>query len=182
MHIDVTHDKVLDIVIPPDNTSQLRKGLYMPGSNVSCGLPLRLVQHGRQATASTRLHYAESAAVNQALAPALAGAGIEPPRRSDTAAALSDDNGSEFAHHEKIAQALGVDVYFAHPYSAWERARNENMNGLLRQYLPKGTSFNGLTNQQVQRYVNALNNRPRKKQQFRTPNEVFEELRVALEV
>ena len=92
------------------------------------------------------------------------------------------DNGSEFAHHRHIAEALGVDVYFAHPYSAWERARNENANGLLRQYLPKKTSFKDLTKERVENIAEALNNRPRRKQHFRTPNEVFYEQSVALEV
>jgi len=95
---------------------------------------------------------------------------------------ITFDNGLEFAHHEKIGRWLGVDTYFAHPYSSNERARNENTNGLLRQYLPKKTSFIGLTKQRVNRFVEALNNRPRKKQMFRTPNEVFKELGVALEI
>ena len=94
---------------------------------------------------------------------------------------ITFDNGSEFARHETIAENLGVDIYFAHPYCSNERARNENMNGLLRQYLPKKTSFKELTQEQVNRYVEALNIRPRKKQKFRTPNEVFKELAVALE-
>lgn len=95
---------------------------------------------------------------------------------------LTFDNGSEFADHRHIAEALGVDVYFAHPYSAWERARNENANGLLRQYLPKKTSFKDLTKERVENIAEALNNRPRRKQHFRTPNEVFYEQSVALEV
>jgi IS30 family transposase len=95
---------------------------------------------------------------------------------------ITFDNGSEFARHQYIAQQLEADIYFAHPYSAWQRARNENMNGLIRQYLPKKTSFAGLTRKAVHSIVNALNNRPRKKQHFRTPNEVFNELGVALEV
>lgn len=86
---------------------------------------------------------------------------------------LTLDNGSEFADHQTIAQQLQLDVYFAHPYSAYERARNENANGLLRQYLPKTTSFEHLSQQQLQGIVNQLNDRPRKKQQYRTPNEVF---------
>ena len=94
---------------------------------------------------------------------------------------ITFDNGSEFARHETIAKELGVDIYFAHPYCSNERARNENMNGLLRQYLPKKTSFKELTKEEVNRYVNALNNRPRKKQMFRTPNEVFQEVTGALE-
>ncbi len=94
---------------------------------------------------------------------------------------ITFDNGSEFAHHERMAAALGADIYFAHPYAAYERARNENTNGLLRQYLPKSKSFKDLTQHQLQSYIRELNNRPRKKHGYRTPNEVFREDTVALE-
>lgn len=93
---------------------------------------------------------------------------------------LTFDNGSEFAHHERMAKALGIDIYFAHPYAAYERARNENTNGLLRQYLPKSTSFRNLSETQLKRYIDELNNRPRKKHGYRTPQEVFLEDTVAL--
>lgn len=93
---------------------------------------------------------------------------------------ITFDNGSEFAHHQTMTQNLGIDVYFAHPYSSWERARNENTNGLLRQYLPKKTSFENLDNKRLQIHVNELNNRPRKKLGYRTPHEVFQNLNVAL--
>lgn len=82
---------------------------------------------------------------------------------------LTFDNGSEFAHHQTIAQSLNLQTYFAHPYSAWERARNENTNGLLRQYLPKNTSFAELTQRTLDSIVNQLNHRPRKKLGYRTP-------------
>lgn len=93
---------------------------------------------------------------------------------------ITFDNGSEFAHHERMAKALGADIYFAHPYAAYERARNENINGLLRQYLPKSTSFRNLSQPQLQRYIEELNNRPRKKHGYRTPYEVFSEDTVSL--
>ena len=73
------------------------------------------------------------------------------------------DNGKEFAGHKDIATALGIDVYFAHPYHSWERGANENMNGLIRQYLPKGSSFEDLTDEDISFIQNRLNNRPRKK-------------------
>ena len=59
------------------------------------------------------------------------------------------DNGKEFAHHEDIGQHLQADFYFAHPYAAWERGANENMNGLVRQYFPKDTDFVSVSNEEV---------------------------------
>jgi len=87
---------------------------------------------------------------------------------------LTFDNGKEFAGHEAIAKALGVDVYFAHPYSSWERGINENTNGLIRQYIKKGSSFDGITNNKILWIQERLNNRPRKSLGYRTPNEVFD--------
>lgn len=95
---------------------------------------------------------------------------------------ITFDNGTEFARHENITAALGTLIYFAHPYSSNERARNENTNGLLRQYLPKGTSFENLTQQQLDAVVYELNNRPRKSLGYRTPKELFDEACVALAV
>lgn len=95
---------------------------------------------------------------------------------------MTFDNGTEFARHENIAHALGQQIYFAHPYASNERARNENTNGLLRQYLPKGTSFENLTQQELDAIVHELNDRPRKSLGYRTPNELFQQACVALEV
>ena len=90
------------------------------------------------------------------------------------------DNGREFAGHEKIARLLKLKVYFAHPYSSWERGTNENTNGLLRQYLPKSMSLSQLTDWQLESTIRELNNRPRKCLNYRTPAEVFWERPVAL--
>jgi transposase, IS30 family len=90
------------------------------------------------------------------------------------------DNGREFARHESIAERLGLDVYFAHPYSSWERGTNENTNGLLRQYLPKTRDFSTLTNTELASYTWQLNNRPRKCLDYLTPAEVFHQRIVAL--
>ena len=86
---------------------------------------------------------------------------------------ITYDNGKEFSHHTEIANALDAKGYFAHPYHSWERGLNENMNGLIRQYLPKGQSFDNLTNEDIQRIMNKLNNRPRKCLGYKTPNQVF---------
>ena len=89
---------------------------------------------------------------------------------------ITFDNGKEFTQHELLHEALGADIYFADPYSSWQRGRNENMNGLLREYFPKKTSFKHLKQELVQCAVDALNNRPRKKHGFRRPNDFFNEL------
>lgn len=86
---------------------------------------------------------------------------------------ITADNGKEFAFHKKIAQALGVNFFFAHPYHSWERGANENMNGLIRQYHLKGTSFENLDRKNTQLTQSKLNNRPRKKLNFLTPIEFF---------
>ena len=86
---------------------------------------------------------------------------------------LTFDNGSEFVKHEKIAKALQAKTYFAHPYSSWERGINENTNGLIRQFLPKGTDFKSVSWQNIKQIVDNLNNRPRKTRQYRTPNQMF---------
>ena len=86
---------------------------------------------------------------------------------------LTFDNGKEFAGHEEIAALIGAKVYFAHPGHPGERGTNENTNGLIREYLPKGVDFRKITNNEVQRVVERLNNRHRKCLGFRTPREVF---------
>lgn len=95
---------------------------------------------------------------------------------------ITVDNGKEFAKHEQLAQALGVDIYFAHPYSSNERAINENTNGLIRQYVPKGTDFTKVPDQELKKIIEKLNNRPRAKLAFRTPKEVLETFTGALQV
>ena len=92
------------------------------------------------------------------------------PRRNYT---LTVDNGKEFANHELVADALAIKVYFADPYSAWQRGLNENTNGLIRQYVPKGSDVRILTDKQVLYIMDRLNNRPRKSLGYLTPNEVF---------
>ena len=85
---------------------------------------------------------------------------------------LTADNGREFANHESIARILKTLFYFAHPYCSWERGANENANGLVRQYFPKGTDFSSITQTQLERVMRRLNNRPRKCLDMKTPNQV----------
>ena len=83
------------------------------------------------------------------------------------------DNGKEFAAHEKISSELRADWYFARPYHSWERGLSENTNGLIRQYFPEGMDFAELTQEDANRAMDKLNNRPRECPGFKTPNQVF---------
>ena len=93
---------------------------------------------------------------------------------------LTSDHGKEFAEHEHIAQTLALRFYFAHPYAAWERGANENMNGLLRQYFPKDCDFQSVSQKAIEQAMARLNLRPRKALRFKTPFEVFYHTSVAL--
>jgi IS30 family transposase len=88
---------------------------------------------------------------------------------------LTYDQGKEMARHRELAQRLNIRVYFADPHSPWQRPTNENTNGLLRQYLPKGMDFSGLSQRYLTNIATALNTRPRKCLGFRTPQEVMTE-------
>jgi len=94
---------------------------------------------------------------------------------------ITSDNGKEFAEHAMIAKQLKAGFYFAHPYASWERGQNENINGLIRQYFPKGMDFSTITQKQLNRVMNKLNHRPRKTLGARTPHEVFFNVNVALQ-
>lgn len=87
---------------------------------------------------------------------------------------MTYDNGLEMAQHKTLTKQTGMQVYFAHPYSSWERGTNENTNGLIRRYFPKGTNFNEVTERQLKQVQNNLNNRPRKILGYKTPSEVME--------
>jgi len=88
---------------------------------------------------------------------------------------ITFDNGPEFAFHEIVSEALDADAYFAHPYSSWERGTNENTNGLIRQFIPKGTAFDKLSDGYVKKVIRQLNRRPRKVLGFRLPVAAFAE-------
>ena len=92
---------------------------------------------------------------------------------SDQVLTITSDNGKEFANHEQIAKRLKCSFYFAHAYSSYERGTNENTNGLIRQYLPKNRDFRTITDSEIIRAMKRLNNRPRKRLGYKTPNEVF---------
>lgn len=83
------------------------------------------------------------------------------------------DNGTEFHGYESLEDEFGVQCYFATPYHSWERGSNENLNGLIRQYLPKGRCLRSVTQAECDKIAKALNNRPRKRHGFKTPADIF---------
>jgi len=89
---------------------------------------------------------------------------------------MTYDQGREMAKHKLFTDITGVKVYFAHPRSPWERGTNENTNGLIRQFFPKGTDFNKVSRYEVKKVQDLLNGRPRQALDFRKPYQVFNEL------
>ena len=98
---------------------------------------------------------------------------MEEALRGEVVRTVTLDNGKEFSAHGKFSAATGARVYFAHPYSSWERGLNENTNGLIRQYFPKRSDFSVLEDRDVRAVEGALNARPRKSLGYRTPDEVY---------
>lgn len=88
---------------------------------------------------------------------------------------MTYDNGLEMANHKWLTDKTGMDIYFAHPYSSWERGTNENTNGLIRRFFPKGTDFNSITLKQIKEAEYKLNNRPRKVLGYKTPYQMMQQ-------
>jgi len=95
---------------------------------------------------------------------------------------ITYDNGREFAGHEGMAADLETQIYFAHPYTFWERGLKENTNGLIRQYLPKDRGLTTVTEREIEKAMDKLNHHPRKSLGYRTPYEVFFNTRTLLTV
>ena len=93
---------------------------------------------------------------------------------------ITFDNGGEFAGHQDIAKALGCSVYFAKPYHSWQRGLNENTNGLLRRYFPKGMALGKLPDEEIDRAQFLINMRPRKALDYQTPLEYLADVGVSL--
>ena len=88
---------------------------------------------------------------------------------------ITSDNGKEFALHQEIASSLDIDFYFAKPYHSWQRGANENLNGLIRQYIPKKKNFSEVRDDYIKEIEEKLNNRPRKRFGYKSPNQQFVE-------
>ena len=86
---------------------------------------------------------------------------------------ITFDNGKEFALHKSVSSRLNCKTYFATPYHSWERGNNENVNGLLRQYFPKGESLNNVTEEAVKQAQDKINHRPKRVLGYNVPDDVF---------
>jgi transposase, IS30 family len=94
-------------------------------------------------------------------------------RRGMNCDSITFDNGTEFHGYREIEGRLNVQCYFATPYHSWESGSNENLNGLIRQYLPKGTCLQNINQTHCDRIVRALNTRPRRRYGYLTPEQVY---------
>ena len=137
------------------------------------GALVTIVERVTKLTVSTRVNSKSAADVTEATI-----ALLKP--LEDVVHTITADNGKEFAYHEQISKALSADVYFAHPYSSWERGLNENTNGLLRQYFPKSTDFKKVEQIEVRRALRRLNSRPRRDLDFKTPAQLMDDHRATL--
>ncbi|MBK8473589.1 MAG: IS30 family transposase [Sphingobacteriales bacterium] len=86
---------------------------------------------------------------------------------------ITFDNGTEFAQHKQMSEDLNAAIYFANPYHSWERGTNENTNGLVRRFFPKGTDFDTISEEQISEAQQKINNRPRKRLGFLSPIEAI---------
>lgn len=133
-----------------------------PGGSVL----VTMVERRSRQTFIAKAHDKSAQAVSQAILESLAGVRAR-------VLTLTYDNGKEFARHAVVDRILECQSYFAHPYSSWERGLNENTNGLIRQYFPKKSSFDDLSEEQIRAVQNKLNSRPRKCLDWATPNNIF---------
>lgn len=129
-----------------------------------------LVERTTRTTILVPLKAKDAASVRRAYVKALR---TLPPELTKT---LTYDQGKEMSEHQRFTIATNITVYFAHPGSPWERGTNENTNGLIRQYFPKGTDFSTVSVREIKRVQRELNDRPRKVLGWKKPDEVFNQL------
>ena len=98
---------------------------------------------------------------------------LECLKQYDLVKTITADNGLQFAEHERVSRATDVGFFFARPYHSWKRGANENTNGLIRQYIPKDSDFTNITQEFLEEVERKLNERPRKRHGFLSPNQVF---------
>jgi IS30 family transposase len=154
---------------PPEVAARSRAGDWESDTIAGAGSTACLASHVERTSRFTvlaKLPDARAASLNAGTIRAFGRHGALP------LATLTADNGKEFAAHAELTAALGLAVFFAHPYHAWERGLNENTNGLVRQFFPKGMDLAAVTDGQVRRVEHLLNTRPRKCLGYRTPLEV----------
>ena len=156
----VSIDKRPKIVDKKSRIGDLEGDLMIGGNHK--GALVTLVDRCSKKTRIVKIESKRSEAVFHAISKVL---------KSEIVHTITLDNGKEFSCHEKISKYTGCKVYFAHPYSSYERGLNENTNGLIRQYFPKKTDFRKITQKDVKRVEVLLNNRPRKSLGFLSPNE-----------
>ena len=133
-----------------------------------------LVERTTRTTLLVPLRAKDAASVRQAFARELR------TLPQQMARSLTYDQGKEMAEHQLFTQETRIQVYFAHPHSPWERGTNENTNGLIRQFFPKGTDFSRISRREIKHVQDLLNGRPRKVLNWRTPSEAFHHVGVAL--
>jgi len=144
-------DWEVDTIVGPAN-----RGVILTIADRKSGfLFLRKLEHGKNADGMAK-------AMIEALL----------PYKSDIHT-ITSDNGTEFARHKEISKKLNAGFYFAHPYSSWERGVNENTNGLIRQYIPKGKDFESINELEIKEIQQKINRRPRKKLGYATPVQIF---------
>ena len=138
----------------------------------------RLVRHREVIKFANALDIADFFAYRKHITPVLEygyNSGQCPTVPKEFRKTLTRDRGSENLGYMELERTLGIRCFFAHAYHAWERGSNENANGLIRRFFPKGTDFRTVSDEEIQRVEYLLNTRPRKRLGWKTPYEVFYE-------
>ena len=162
------HDRVMIDQRPPEAEGRTQVGHWegdtVRGPMKSSACVMSLVERTSQFLVARRLAERSAEQLNDSARQAMKGLPFK---------TLTVDNGMEFASHKKLEELTGASIYFAHEKSPWERGLNEQVNGLIRQFFPKGTDFSKVSPAQLRRVVTLLNQRPRKSLGYKTPNEVM---------
>lgn len=165
------HDRTM-ITERPEEVELRKKGGHWEGDTVRGPITSRccvmtMVERASLFLVAAKLDEYKGACLNAAAEKEMKGLPVK---------TITVDNGMEFASHKKLSEMVDADIYFAHPGCPWERGLNENTNGLLRQFFPKGTNFENITEEELAYYIDLLNDRPRESLGFMTPGEVMTEL------